>query len=82
MSTGLDCRFEHVPSGWYYLLESYEDRDEYDAYGPFPSFAAAEQHLDDNHANPGGYSSPPADGAPREPSPRMAAMLAHALPPR
>lgn len=56
MSTGVDCGFyEKNPGEWYYDLESYSQREEYDTYGPFPTFAVAERHLRDNHANPGGY---------------------------
>ncbi len=56
MSTGLDCYFSEVkPDVWYYFLEQYESRDEYDEYGPFDSFNLAYDHLHANHANPGGY---------------------------
>lgn len=56
MSTGLDCGFiEREPHVWYYELESWDNRDEYDTYGPFTSLKAAQAHLDANHANPGGF---------------------------
>jgi len=56
MSTGLDCGFiEKEPGVWYYELESWDYRDEYDTFGPFTSFEKARQHLDRNHANPGGW---------------------------
>ena len=68
MSTGLDCRFIHLTSGWYYLLESSVYHEVYHAWGPFGSFAATTEHLRDNQANPGGYSVPPRDAPAREPS--------------
>ena len=69
MSTGLDCYFEHFTTGWYYMLERYSERDEYDAYGPFPTFKAADRHLNDHHANPDGFSLPPENGPAYEPRP-------------
>ncbi len=57
MSTGLDCGFREVKPGvWYYDLEQYENRDQYDTYGPFASLEEGEEHLHWNHANPGGYT--------------------------
>ncbi len=57
MSTGLDCAFYEIkPGEWYYLLEQYISRDQYDAYGPFTTYEQANAHLHDNHANPGGHS--------------------------
>lgn len=64
MSTGLECNFvEWEPGKWYYVLEDDDapknawDWMEYaTAYGPFSSFDAAYDHLDNNHPNPGGYS--------------------------
>lgn len=57
MSTGLNCRiYEKTAGKWYYDLETYSNRDEYDTEGPFPTFKAATDHLSRNHANPGGYS--------------------------
>lgn len=60
MSTGLDCRFiEKNPGEWYMELEQdYGSKldPEYDRYGPFSTFAEAEEYLDRNFANPGGYS--------------------------
>jgi len=59
MSTGADCHFvERGPGKWYYSLQDwpYGDWPEYQTYGPFPSLEKAEKHLDDNHANPGGWS--------------------------
>lgn len=60
---------------WYYLLEDSgnpDDEDEQEeranawdwrenasAYGPFQTLDAAEKHLDENHANPGGDSVSP-----------------------
>lgn len=65
MSTGAECEFVQVRSdAWYYLLERMpfegEQRwghwlEDADCYGPFATFDAAKQHLDDNHCNPGGF---------------------------
>ena len=65
MSTGLECTFIEVkPGRWYYLLEDWDTpkcafdwRESATAYGPFDSEDEAVDHLDDNHANPGGWSS-------------------------
>ena len=62
MSTGLNCLFQEVsPLRWFYLLEhshapknAWDWREHSTAYGPFPTFEAADKHLDENHANPGG----------------------------
>lgn len=62
MSTNSECAFIEVAKGkWYYLLEDYDApknawdwRDHASAYGPFATEEAADQHLRDNHANPGG----------------------------
>ena len=62
MSTGLNCEIlEPTPGEWFYILEHYNApknawdwHDHATAYGPFPSQAAADRHLSDNHANPGG----------------------------
>jgi len=67
MSTGLECAFIEVePGRWYYLLEDWDapklafDWREYaTAYGPFDSEEKGIEHLDDNHPNPGGWSSRP-----------------------
>ncbi len=67
MSTGLECTFIEVkPGRWYYLLEDWDvpkgafDWREYaTAYGPFGTENEAVGRLDDNHANPGGWSSTP-----------------------
>lgn len=60
MSTGLDCYFEEKrPGEWYLFLEeeygSKLDID-YDRYGPFKTFTLARDYLNQNFANPGGYS--------------------------
>ena len=63
MSTNSECRLvETKPSRWFYILEDRNapknawDWMEYArAYGPFKTEALALKHLDDNHANPGGY---------------------------
>jgi hypothetical protein len=67
MSTNSECAFiERKPGEWFYILEDYHapknawDWREYaTAYGPFPTEEAAQQHLFDNHANPGGASITP-----------------------
>ena len=59
MSTGSDCAFIEVnPGQWSYNLQiwPYGDNDDYNTYGPFSSFTKAEDHLAQNHANPGGWS--------------------------
>jgi len=61
MSTGCECLFIEIePKKWYYVLEDYNapknswDWMEYArAYGPFTTEEKAEEHLFDNHANPG-----------------------------
>ena len=64
-STGLECWFfEYQPGKWYYLLEhgsspknAWDWREHSSAYGPFSSKEEAVKHLQDNHANPGGWGS-------------------------
>lgn len=64
MSTGLECEFiQTKPDEWFYLLENWTSpkggwdwRDDCNLYGPFPTFDVANEHLRDNHANPGGYN--------------------------
>ncbi len=59
MSSGADCQFVEVkPGEWKYELQRwpYGALEEYDHYGPFPTFTTALTHLDDNHQNPGGFS--------------------------
>lgn len=65
MSTNSECRFvETEPGKWYYILEDYNApknawdwREFASAYGPFSSEEAADRHLQDHHANPGGSST-------------------------
>ena len=60
MSTGANCYFEErEPGRWWYRLQRspYGDTEEYSVYGPFSSHAAALRDLDQNHANPGGWST-------------------------
>ncbi len=67
MSTNSECQFIEIERGrWYYLLEDSDApknapdwREHAAAYGPFSSEEKAEEHLDRNHANPGGYSVMP-----------------------
>jgi len=65
MSTGLECYFsEEKPGVWFYELEIGDHNrvgdiygsGEFNRFGPFDSFPRAETHLQENHANPGGYS--------------------------
>jgi len=64
MSTNSECVFvEPVRGKWYYVLEDFHapknawDWREYArTYGPFSSKETARNHLQNNHANPGGYS--------------------------
>ena len=58
MSTGAECGFKQADDGtWTYWLQDwpYGETPEGQTYGPFRTFRIAEQHLSDNHANPGGY---------------------------
>ena len=60
MSTGADCRFIQAADGtWTYELQNwpYGESYSYNTYGPFDLYAKAVQHLSDNHANPGGWST-------------------------
>ena len=60
MSTGADCHIREVAENqWHYTLQCYPygATEEYDRYGPFPTEQDAIDHLDDNHANPGGWCS-------------------------
>lgn len=67
MSTGCNCLFLQVePQKWYYVLEdssapknAWDWRENSTAYGPFSTEDLADQHLRDNHANPGGAEFPP-----------------------
>lgn len=62
MSTGLSCEFVETPEhDWFYYLEdwgaptlAWDWREYCTPYGPFGSLELAQQHLRDNHANPGG----------------------------
>lgn len=59
MSTGAECHFEErKPRQWFYDLQRwpYGDWPESDTYGPFETFDQALKHLNQNHANPGGFS--------------------------
>ena len=62
MSTGADCLiYEKEPNKWFYNLQRwpYGETPDYDTYGPFKSQEEAENHISDNHANPGGWSVQP-----------------------
>ena len=69
MSTNLDCRFIHLRAGWYYLLEQWGHRREYDAFGPFASSEKARAHLYGNgQGNPGAIMWDDDEGGdPRDP---------------
>jgi hypothetical protein len=59
MSTGAECNFIEKEVGEWYLhlqLWPYGDSDEYEDYGPYPTFNRAHDRLGD-FANPGGYST-------------------------
>ncbi len=69
MSTGANCTFVEKAKGkWYYELQQYPYGacEEYDTYGPYPTFKAAYTHLSRNHANPGGYSVSALPGCPHD----------------
>lgn len=61
-STGLDAGFFLASdNNWYMYIEEWNDYGTggsggYANYGPFISYEQAEQYLEDNFANPGGYS--------------------------
>lgn len=65
MSTNSNCLFVQVETeSYYYILEDYNApknswdwREFSSSYGPFASYEEANQHLVDNHANPGGSSA-------------------------
>ncbi len=58
MSTGADCCFVEKTDGWYYEIQKYPygATEDYDEHGPFSTQEKAEDHLDANYANPGGWS--------------------------
>jgi hypothetical protein len=59
MSTGADCYFVQNAEGeWTYHLQRwpYGETPDYDKFGPFRTHEAAEQHLSENHGNPGGWA--------------------------
>jgi hypothetical protein len=63
MSTNSNCNFiETEPGVWYYLLEdrnapknAWDWREFATAYGPFGGVELAQEHLREEHANPGGW---------------------------
>ena len=65
MSTNNECLFfQWEPDEWYYLLEDYNApknawdwKEHATCYGPFQTKEKAVEHLDRNHANPGGWST-------------------------
>lgn len=88
MSTGLNCLFrEHAPSKWYYIIEdwnapkmAWDWRAFATAYGPFKTREAADDHLDRNHANPGGSNTSRFADTPTDPV--LDTLLASAIPPQ
>lgn len=77
-STGAECEFFKATDGrWYMGLENYMDWDDDDQdgdrdaemeyYGPFPTMNAAVKYLNQNFANPGGWSE---DDSGRQKPPR------------
>lgn len=70
MSTGLNCEIiQASATEWFYVLEdggapkdAWDWREHACAYGPFPTMEAAIDHLDENHANPGGWWERPLRG--------------------
>jgi len=64
MSSGLNCEYIEIsPKTWYYILEdsdapknSWNWFEYASACGPFVSFDKAQDHLHENHSNPGGYN--------------------------
>lgn len=64
MSSGLECEFYgESDTAWFYVLQDYDCpvgawdwREVATAYGPFGSYEQAQEHLRNNHANPGGHS--------------------------
>lgn len=65
MSSNSECLFVQVRSDqWFYVLEDYSApknssdwREHATAYGPFPTEDDADEHLRENHSNPGGSST-------------------------
>jgi hypothetical protein len=60
MSTGADCQIiERKPGEWTLRLQCYPYgcNEEYQTFGPFKSEDAAIEYLDDNFANPGGWTT-------------------------
>ena len=58
MSSGAECNFtERKPGEWMYEIQQwpYGEWPEYDKHGPFATLIAAQEHLDANYQNPGGY---------------------------
>jgi hypothetical protein len=70
MSSGLECSFiENTPGKWYYFLQQgscpvqcWDWMEFADGYGPFATEQAAEENLQANHQNPGGWSTQPYSG--------------------
>jgi hypothetical protein len=65
MSSGHECHFYEIERGrWIYVLEDgwapknvWDWREHATPYGPFDSLDLAEDHLRENHANPGGHAT-------------------------
>ncbi len=62
MSTGANCVIrEKKPGVWEYAIQlwPYGESDKYNVQGPFKSEQAAVDHMSNNNANPGGWSTYP-----------------------
>jgi hypothetical protein len=67
MSTNSECLFiQTKPDEWFYVLEhrnapknAWDWRENASAYGPFTTEDQANEHLRNNHANPGGSTTEP-----------------------
>lgn len=65
MSLNADCQIKEVkPGEWWYFYQRwpYGLCPHYNKFGPFKSQEAAEKHLRENQANPGGWSVEPYNG--------------------
>lgn len=60
MSTGANCViFEKTPDQWFYKIQlwPYGESTKYDTGGPFKTAKLAIAHMDQNHGNPGGWTT-------------------------
>ena len=68
MSTGAECCFYVKDERWFYDIQQwpYGETPDYDTFGPFEHYGQARDHLDRNHANPGGWSTDTSDAMQRK----------------